>query len=131
MKILCVIVSIVLMLQLFGCGYILHPERRNQVPSGRIDPGIAILDGLWLLVFIIPGVIAFAVDVTNNTLYLPGGQRRHSETLDGETLKKIVKEETGISINLNEAQVYGVDRSENIEAKLAEIENSGYRYGLQ
>ncbi len=55
---------------LAGCGTILHPERRGQ-PAGRIDWGIFALDALGLLLFFIPGVIAFAVDFSNGTIYLP------------------------------------------------------------
>lgn len=53
-----------------GCGTILHPERKGQ-PAGPIDWKIAALDGLGLLFFFIPGVIAFAVDFNNGTIYLP------------------------------------------------------------
>lgn len=56
-----------------ACGTILHPERKGQ-SGGRIDPSIAILNGLGLLLFLIPGVIAFAVDFSNGTIYLPGTQ---------------------------------------------------------
>lgn len=53
-----------------ACGTILHPERRGQ-PPGRLDPGIVVLDAVGLLLFFIPGVIAFAVDFSNGTIYLP------------------------------------------------------------
>ncbi len=53
-----------------GCGTILYPERKGQ-PSGQIDWKIVALDGLGLLFFFIPGVIAFAVDFNNGTIYLP------------------------------------------------------------
>lgn len=59
-------------LNLNACGTILYPERKGNV-SGTIDPAIAVLDGLGLLVFFVPGVIAFAVDFTNGTIYLPDG----------------------------------------------------------
>src|SRR6185436_15593086 len=60
-----------LMTQLVGCGTLIHPERRGQ-SSGRIDPAIAILDGIGLLLFIIPGLIAFAIDFATGAIYLPG-----------------------------------------------------------
>ena len=53
-----------------GCGTILHPERRGQ-PAGPLDWRIAGLDALGLLLFFVPGVIAFAVDFNNGTIYLP------------------------------------------------------------
>ena len=54
-----------------GCGMILHPERRGQLPGGGLDWGIVALDGLGLLLFFIPGVIAFAVDFATGAIYLP------------------------------------------------------------
>lgn len=53
-----------------GCGTILHPERRGQ-PAGPLDWKIVALDTIGLLLFFIPGVIAFAVDFSNGTIYLP------------------------------------------------------------
>jgi|SRR5579871_842264 len=53
-----------------GCGTILYPERKGQ-PAGRLDWGIVALDALGLLLFFIPGVIAFAVDFNNGSIYLP------------------------------------------------------------
>lgn len=74
--------------QLTACGTILHPERKGQ-KSGRIDPAIAVFDGIGLLFFLIPGVIAFAVDFSNGTIYLPGG--RNSQ-LNDEELKRVAPE---------------------------------------
>jgi hypothetical protein len=54
-----------------GCGMILHPERRNQPPGGDMDWGIFALDAVGLLLFFIPGVIAFAVDFSTGAIYLP------------------------------------------------------------
>jgi hypothetical protein len=50
---------------------ILHPERRNQPPGGDLDWGVFALDTLGLLLFFLPGVIAFAVDFTTGAIYLP------------------------------------------------------------
>ena len=66
-----IFICAVLIVQLMGCGTILYPERKGQ-KSGNIDVGVAILDGIGLLLFIIPGVIAFAVDFYDGTIYLPG-----------------------------------------------------------
>ena len=55
---------------LTGCGTILYPERRGQ-PSGTIDWKVVALDGIFLLLFVIPGVIAFGVDFTTGAIYLP------------------------------------------------------------
>ncbi|MEI8175322.1 MAG: hypothetical protein WCG78_00455 [Candidatus Omnitrophota bacterium] len=111
-KIVCLLISILLIVQLTGCGTLMYPERKGQ-RSGRIDAGVAILDGVGLLLFIIPGVIAYAVDFSNGTIYLPGGPRlsmnlndvkqvkfdlRHG---DNATIEKIIKKETGCAVDLN------------------------------
>ncbi|WP_437185319.1 polyribonucleotide nucleotidyltransferase [Planctomicrobium sp. SH668] len=56
-----------------GCGTVLHPERRGQ-RGGRIDWKIFALNGIGLLFFFIPGVIAFAVDFATGAIYLPSGE---------------------------------------------------------
>ncbi|MBN8431945.1 hypothetical protein JF535_13910 [Microbulbifer salipaludis] len=61
-----------LMLNLTACGYFLYPERKGQT-GGRVDPVVVILNGAGLLFGILPGVVAFAVDFTNGTIYLPAG----------------------------------------------------------
>ena len=53
-----------------GCGTILYPARRGQ-PAGRLDWGVVALDAVGLLFFFVPGVIAFAVDFNNGTIYMP------------------------------------------------------------
>ena len=54
-----------------GCGTLLHSERRGQPHSNQIDWKIAALDGLGLLLFFVPGVVAFAVDFYTGAIYLP------------------------------------------------------------
>lgn len=72
-------VALILSLTLTACGTILYPERKGQV-SGQIDPAIAVMDGIGLLFFLVPGVIAFAVDFSNGTIYLPHGKRSRLTT---------------------------------------------------
>ncbi|MBF9000349.1 MULTISPECIES: hypothetical protein [Vibrio] len=81
-------VSFCLCFNLVACGTIIHPERKGQV-DGRIDVGIAVLDAIGLLFFFIPGVVAFAVDFSNGTIYLPGG---HTSTLTPQEMDKVVKD---------------------------------------
>lgn len=103
----------VLILQLIGCGTIMYPERKGQ-KAGKIDAGVAVLDGIGLLFFLIPGIIAFAIDFNNGTIYLPGTS---SSSLEIENMKqvkfdpkhssllaieRIIKEETGTSIKLDQ-----------------------------
>lgn len=60
-----------------GCGWILHPERCGQPHSHHIDWKIAALDGLGLLLFFVPGVVAFVVDFYTGAIYLPAEPCQH------------------------------------------------------
>ena len=55
---------------LTGCGTLLHPERHGQ-PAGALDWKIVALDALGLVLFFIPGGIAFVVDFSTGAIYLP------------------------------------------------------------
>ncbi|MBN1869849.1 MAG: hypothetical protein JW847_04655 [Candidatus Omnitrophica bacterium] len=99
----------VLIFQLVGCGTILYPERKGQ-KGGKIDVGIALLDGIGLLFFFIPGIIAYAVDFNNGTIYLPGTAKNTFGLDDMKQVKfdpkqcspadieRILKEQTGRTI---------------------------------
>ena len=78
----CLLIAGTLLTHLTACGLILYPDRKGQT-SGRIDPGVAVLDGLGLLLYLVPGVIAFAVDFSMGTIYLPGGRRAELELPQG------------------------------------------------
>src|SRR6187549_3204862 len=102
-----------------GCGTILHPERRGQ-PAGTLDPGVVLLDGLGLLLFLVPGVIAFAVDFATGAIYLPEGEeprlsannkRRTFQTvsvdqnhLSRPEIARTVSMHTGKSVRLEEGE---------------------------
>lgn len=58
-----------------ACGTILYPERKGQ-RDGRLDAGVVVLDAVGLLFFIIPGVIAFAVDFSEGTIYFPPDHKK-------------------------------------------------------
>ena len=136
-----VLVCAVLIIQLAGCGTLMYPERRGQ-RAGRIDAGVAVLDGIGLLFFIIPGVIAYAVDFSNGTIYLPGTSRSSldlknikqvkfdSKHYTNATIEKIIKEETGYEVKLNKDNMK-ISRLESIDEMmmhfaevLPEIENN-------
>jgi hypothetical protein len=142
-SVICLIVSAMFIIELAGCGTILYPERKGQ-KDGRIDPGIAVLDGLGLLFFIIPGVIAFAVDFTTGAIYLPGGPRKSSifledekivivrvnpKELNEEVIKEVVRQEIGSEarFDLNHVELQVLDSPQEIETKLAEAKRSNYR----
>ncbi len=54
-----------------GCGYFLHPERRGA-QSGAIDGATMVMDCLWLLAGIVPGVVALVVDFSSGAIYVNG-----------------------------------------------------------
>jgi hypothetical protein len=54
-----------------GCGYLLHPERRG-IQSGSIDGATMVMDCLWLLAGIVPGVVALVVDFSSGGIYASG-----------------------------------------------------------
>jgi hypothetical protein len=56
---------------LSACGTLLHPERVGRPHSRDIDWKIAAMDGLGLLLFFVPGVIAFVVDFSTGAIYFP------------------------------------------------------------
>lgn len=107
-----------------GCGTILHPERRGQA-AGPLDWKIVALDGIGLLLFFVPGVIAFAVDFSNGSIYLPEGsysdkgssprkslimRQLPSDSPTMAEVEQVVAEHTGETINLTP----GTYRSERI-----------------
>ncbi len=57
--------------QPIGCGYILHPERRG-IQAGTIDTATMVMDFLWLLAGIVPGVVALVVDFSSGGIYASG-----------------------------------------------------------
>src|SRR4030067_3820528 len=73
-KVLKMLIGAARIAQSAGCGTIMYPERRGQ-KAGKIDVAVAALDAVGLLFFIIPGVIAFAVDFNNGTIYLPAAAK--------------------------------------------------------
>lgn len=56
---------------LSSCGTIIYPDRVHQKERGSLDPAVVILDGIGLFFFLIPGVVAFAVDLTTGAIFLP------------------------------------------------------------
>lgn len=110
----CALLTAALTSQLAACGTIFYPERRGQI-SGEIDPGVAILNGIGLLFYLVPGVIAFAVDFATGAIYLPDArysiapeQLDQAVDADGQVdrlkLKAIIEQETGIALPLEHAQ---------------------------
>ena len=117
----CLTITIIVafLFQITACGTIMYPERKGQV-GGKIDAGVAVLDGIGLLFFIIPGVIAFAVDFSNGTIYLPPGKNSLLEKTDSKNLnafnidrdkmnpqdiESIVSKNTGINFDMEDQRI--------------------------
>jgi hypothetical protein len=103
--------------QLLSCGYVLHPERRGQ-SSGKVDLAIVGLDAIGLLFFIIPGLIAFTVDIYSGTIYMSNGHNASTldwekstvikidpKNINRETIVAAIEKNTGIVVNLNDPRL--------------------------
>jgi len=119
--------TIALAFFLASCGTLLYPERRGQ-PAGRLDIGVVALDGIGLLVFLVPGVIAFAVDFATGAIYLPSGcdvvvpaeatdlrqVRVDPAELTPRRVEAIVQEQTGRTVSLRPGE-YRAMRIEKLD----------------
>jgi hypothetical protein len=118
---------------LTSCGTVLYPERRGQ-PAGRLDVGVVLLDGVGLLVFLVPGIIAFAVDFSTGAIYLPpehamlvptsGAELRKVQVdpaeLTPERVESIVREKTGKTVSLKSG-AYRAMRLQRLEQFTPEV----------
>ena len=122
-KVLSLSLCAVFLLNIVSCGYILYPERKGQT-GGKIDAGVAVMDGLGLLFFIIPGIIAYAVDFSSGCIYLPettssndGGGGLNIVKLEGEiTLAKVeaaLKDQAQLNIDFDNTYIL----SEQVDSK--------------
>lgn len=109
-----------------SCGTIIHPERIGQPRTGRLDTSIVLLDGLGLLLFLVPGVIAFVVDFGTGAIYLPAGYgeadtsgqwhvvRVPKDELSPARIQMVVSRETGEAVDLR-AEGVRVERVRTLE----------------
>lgn len=130
-RVTALVLAVVMALQTASCGLLIYPERKGQ-KSGSIDPGIAILDAAGLLVFVVPGLIAFGVDFVTGCIYLPGGKRAANDpqplrtayfdpdSLDESTIEAAVGKATGQAIDLSNPAVRAVPVSD-VEALQARV----------
>lgn len=104
-----------------GCGVLLYPERQGQ-EGGKIDPVVAILDGVGLLLYLVPGLVAFAVDFHQGTIYLPddsvtdageNAEKGRVVKVDGpmtkENIEAALQKATGLRVDLSDENVQAVD----------------------
>lgn len=140
-KILSIFILVGLFVQLSACGTIIYPDRRGQ-NSGNIDTGIAVMDGVGLIFFLIPGIIAYAVDFSTGAIYLPNGRTSSAPDTDGikvvyvnpskldqSTIKEVVVRETGApeTLDINKAEVCALNGEYDIHSMFIEMKNSDYK----
>src|ERR1043166_8190597 len=110
------LLAMTLVLNAAGCGYIMHPDRRGQT-GGNLDPAVVLMDGIGILLFVVPGVIAFVVDFSSGAIYYPGGRRSVRGGTDMPQvrldpkhptvamLERMVLDQTGVDVKLDRGQV--------------------------
>lgn len=115
-----------------ACGTLIYPERRGQT-QGRIDPSVAILNGIGLLFFVIPGLVAFAVDFSTGAIYLPPEESSGDadqrvihldpDEITPETLAAVIREHTGKEVTLTEDDVRVLENrgAESIESRVSAL----------
>lgn len=128
------LICLVLMGQLVGCGTLMYPERRGQ-KGGRIDVGVAVLDAIGLLFFLIPGIIAFAIDFSEGTIYLPGTATSSLNRDDvkiakfdpkhatAASIEEIIWKETGhrVKLNQDDMKVSRLESLDDMKKRFAEV----------
>ncbi len=95
------LLAITLLSTIGACGTLFYPERRGQIP-GQIDPAIAAMNAIGVLFYVIPGLIAFAIDFSTGAIYLPGRslqpgaceRRGQGRQIDNQWLKAIIEAQT-------------------------------------
>jgi hypothetical protein len=98
-----------LLTQISACGSIFYPDRRGQI-DGKVDPAIAAF-------YIVPGVIAFAVDFATGAIYYGPGEHAQIDpqklqkalkadgSVDNTKLQAIIETELGRSLPLNDPRL--------------------------
>jgi len=112
-----------------SCGTLLYPERRGQ-PRGVIDSGVLLLDAVGLIFFVVPGLVAFAVDFSTGAIYYPpapyggpvtqNGFRRDDlvrvdvpkDELTQAKIEQVVSQETGKPVRLEPGKFHAAELSD-------------------
>ncbi len=85
-----------------ACGTLLKPNQVNKRHSDRLDTKIVVLNAVGLLFFVLPGVVAFAVDYYNGTLFLPRGAAVKIDNMDAASIQKVLADN---GYNVSEEEV--------------------------
>ena len=129
-KSIMMLLLLTLILETASCGFFMYPERRNQ-SKGEVDVGVAALDAIGLVFFIIPGLIAFAVDFSANTIYLPSGKKAglpseerfyavhvSRDDMNKSGIEAVIKGHTGLEVDLysKKLQAYQLENIDQAKA---------------
>jgi hypothetical protein len=136
LRVLTLLLAAFMLIQTLGCGTLIYPERRGQT-NGRIDPGVAVLDGAGLLLFVIPGLVAFGVDFTTGAIYMPSKKaeaelgpdgtpvvvRVNPDDLSLSKIENVLEQYTGKPIKLDpqKLEVRQPDRTIRLEEQLSSL----------
>lgn len=106
LKKLTVLFLSVCVLSLQACGTLIKRDQIGKAHSKKLDLPIVALNAIGLVLFIVPGVVAFTVDYLNGTLYLPYGKITKLESSSPEAIKDVLaKNNIDVSVDqLNNAQ---------------------------
>lgn len=121
-------VSALLIFELTACGTVIYPERRGQT-GGKIDPAVVIMNGIGLLFWVIPGLVAFAVDFATGAIYSPSGRFsvapevlkpavNEAGEIDVVMLQEIIKQHTGQDLPLNHPNIQQQDSTPELLSQL-------------
>ena len=102
-----------------ACGTLFYPERHGQ-RTGRVDPAVVLFDGALLLLFVIPGVVAYGIDFHTGAIYLPAGGKVSvlqisPRELDARHIEAALRAHTGLSLRLDDPrlEIRGLDPGED------------------
>jgi hypothetical protein len=99
-----------------------------------------VLDGVGVLVFVVPGLVAFGVDFATGAIYLPSGRRtaghpgsdelevvrRNPDTLSIDEVQAVVSARIGEPLRLAaQAHVYRLDDADALADEYAKLEAVG------
>ncbi|MBL4883465.1 MAG: hypothetical protein JKY95_02875 [Planctomycetaceae bacterium] len=86
----------------------MHPERRHQPHSNKIDKRIAGLNAVGLVLFFVPGAVAFAVDFYTGAIFLP---LEHTHPEYGGNLKQPPSDHSAQPISIPTAATKSQDQT--------------------
>ena len=122
-KITSKLILLTLTINLTACGTLFYPERIGQRHSNEVDIKIAVADGIGLLFFIVPGLIAFAVDFNNGSIYLPPRYGSNDKgvkvvttdrEIDNDYLEAMLDQEFDIQVDLDASSTL-IDKNRSLE----------------